>query len=465
MDVHKALADTVVRPYWLDNPAAPAAQPALTGGAAADLVVVGGGYGGLWTALLAKERDPARDVVLLEGNRIGWAATGRNGGFCSASLTHGLSNGIRHFGGEIGRLEELGAANLTAIGDTVRRYGIDCGFERTGELVVATEPWQLDELITEAEQAAELGADPLLLDAAEVRGEVNSPTYLGGVWDPSGCALVEPAELAWGLRTACLGLGVRIHEHTPVTGIRDAGGGRLRVATRAGAVTAPCVALATGAFPGPLRRRRTLAIPVYDYALMSEPLDDGQLAAIGWRNRQGMGDGGNLFHYYRLTSDNRILWGGYDAIYHYGGRIGAALDDRRATFETLARHFYLTFPQLEDVRFSHAWGGVIDTSSRFCPFFGRAHGGRLAYTGGYTGLGVGATRFGAQVMLDLLSGRSTELTQLRMVRSMPVPFPPEPIRSGVVQLTRWSTARADRNRGHRGLWLKTLDTFGVGFDS
>ena len=131
----------------------------------------------------------------------------------------------------------------------------------------------------------------------------------------------------------------------------------------------------------------------------------------------------------------------------------------------LAEHFYQTFPQLEDVCFSHKWGGVIDTCSRFCVFFGTARSGRLAYAAGYTGLGVGASRFGAQVLLDLLGGEPTELTELELVRTRPIPFPPEPVRSVGVQLTRWSLARADRSEGRRNLWLRTLDRVGLGFDS
>jgi len=465
VDVNEALRDAVVKPYWLDDPAAPAPLPPLTGHETADLVVVGGGYSGLWTALLAKERDPARDVVLLEGRRVGWAASGRNGGFCAASVTHGLANGVQHFPQEAQRLEDLGAANLDAIAETVRRYAIDCDFERTGELTVATEPWQLDDLADAAETMREFGGDPVVYDAAGVRAQVNSPTYLGGVYDAEGCAMVHPAKLAWGLLGACRRLGVRVYEHTPVTGIDDAGD-RLRVATRdGGSVTAPRAALGTGVFPGPVRRRRAYAIPVYDYALMTEPLDARQKAAIGWQGRQGVGDAGNQFHYYRLTADDRILWGGYDAIYHFANGIGARLDERPETFRTLAEHFFTTFPQLDGVRFTHAWGGAIDTCSRFCAYFGRAYRGKVAYVGGYTGLGVGATRFGARVLLDLLSGRETELTRLEMVRSKPVPFPPEPLRSGVVGLTRWSIARADADGGRRNLWLRALDTFGVGFDS
>jgi glycine/D-amino acid oxidase-like deaminating enzyme len=174
---------------------------------------------------------------------------------------------------------------------------------------------------------------------------------------------------------------------------------------------------------------------------------------------------GNQFHYFRLTRDNRVLWGGYDAVYYNGGRSGEEYQSSPATYRTLATHFFAMFPQLEGVRFSHAWGGVIDTCSRFSVFFGTALGGRLAYAAGYTGLGVGASRFGGQVMLDLLDKADTERTRLSMVRCKPVPFPPEPLRSAVIQATRASIARADRNEGRRDLWLRTLDRLGLGFDS
>jgi glycine/D-amino acid oxidase-like deaminating enzyme len=198
---------------------------------------------------------------------------------------------------------------------------------------------------------------------------------------------------------------------------------------------------------------------------MTEPLTDAQLAAIGWAHRQGVGDSGNQFHYYRLTADNRILWGGYDAIYHFGRKIDDRLDQRPATFDLLARQFFETFPQLEGLRFTHQWGGAIDTCTRFFAFFGTAYAGRAAYALGYTGLGVGATRFGANVMLDLLDGLDTERTRLQMVRSKPLPFPPEPLAFAGVQLTRWSLAAADRKGGRRNVWLRSLDRMGLGFDS
>jgi glycine/D-amino acid oxidase-like deaminating enzyme len=232
--------------------------------------------------------------------------------------------------------------------------------------------------------------------------------------------MLDPARLAWGLRRACLEAGVRVYEHSRVTAVTAEGRAGLRLLTPGGAVLADRVALGTGAYRPLLRRLRHYLVPVYDYALVTAPLSDAELATVGWRNRQGLADSSNQFHDYRLTADNRILWGGYDAVYYNGGRISAARDASPATFAILARHFFQTFPQLAGLRFTHAWGGVVDTCSRFCVFTGTAHGGRLAYAAGYTGLGVGATRFGANTMLDLLSGEQTERTSLAMMRTKPV---------------------------------------------
>jgi glycine/D-amino acid oxidase-like deaminating enzyme len=445
--------------FWLDRPDAPPARKPLRGDLTCDLAVIGGGFTGLWTALLAKQANPGRSVVVVEGNRVGWAASGRNGGFCDASLTHGAANGRERFGDEFATLQRLGEQNLTAIQTAVGELGIDCGFERTGTLQVATEEYQVVEL----REAAELDGSTFL-GASAVRAEVNSPTYLAGAWDAEGTALVDPAKLAWGLAAACERIGVRIIERTPATGLASDADG-VTTKTAEGVLRARKVALGTNAFPSLIHRLRPYIVPVYDYVLVTEPLSAEQLVAVGWRNRQGVGDVSNQFHYYRLTADNRILWGGYDAIYHFGRHVRMTYDQRPATFVKLAEHFFATFPQLEGIGFSHRWGGAIDASTRFCAFFGTAHHGRVAYSLGYTGLGLGASRFGARVMLDLLTGERTELTELQLVRSKPVPFPPEPFAYLGVQATRWSLARADQQSGRRNLWLRALDAAGLGFDS
>ena len=460
----RALKDALSVPFWLDSPAAPEPRAPLEGDHECELAVVGGGFTGLWAGLLAKERDPSADVLLVEADRVGWQASGRNGGFCMWTLSHGVSHGLRHFRNEIDRLEQLGMANLDEIERAVARYGIDCRWERTGEMEVATEPWHVAELEEDRANSARVGQRFAWFDRDAIRAEIASPTYLAGLWLVDGVAMVDPARLAWGLARACERLGVRIHEHTPASDLRRVGSA-VAFTTPGGTVRARRVVLATNAFPPLLRRLRLRTVPIYDHALVTEPLSAEQRAAIGWRRRQGVGDQGNQFHYYRLTQDDRILWGGYDAIYHYGSGIRPEFEQRPTTFNMLAEHFFATFPQLEGLRFTHAWGGVIDTCTRLCPFFGTAMGGRVAYALGYTGMGVGSSRFGAQVALELLGQARSPLSELGLVRTKPIPWPPEPLRFGAIELTRWSFAQADSNDGRRNLWLRLLDRIGVGFDS
>jgi glycine/D-amino acid oxidase-like deaminating enzyme len=453
-----AYADAVPRSFWLDTLPEREPHPPLEQATDADLCIVGGGYTGLWAALYAKELDPARDVVLLEATRCGNGASGRNGGFVQSSLTHGTANGLARFPDEIDRLERLGRENFDALARDLHDLSIDAELERSGDLVVALEPREIPDLDDESDLLERFGYETELLDADQTRAQVNSPLFLGALWTHTGSALVHPGKLADGLRAAAVRAGVRIHEHTPVRRIRDSA----TVITDAVTVNARGVLLATSAYPPLLATIGHYIAPVYDYVLVTEPID---LSRLGWRNRQGISDMGNQFHYYRLTADERILWGGYDAVYRYGGPVGPHLDDHEPTFARLSQQFFTAFPQLEGVRFSHRWGGAIDTCSRFSVFFGRALGGRVTYALGYTGLGVAASRFGARVAVDLLDGRTTEATELAMVRRRPLPFPPEPLRSAVIQLTRNRLAAADRNEGRRGIWLKTLDRLGLGFDS
>ncbi|WP_197377489.1 NAD(P)/FAD-dependent oxidoreductase [Mycolicibacterium baixiangningiae] len=455
--IDAALAASVPESMWLDVPR-PQFAP-LAGEVTADLVVVGAGYTGLWAALHAAERQPGRRIVVVESDRVAWAASGRNGGFVEASLTHGLENGKSRWPNEIELLERLGMENLDGMQADIDRLGLDVDWQRTGMLTVATEPHQ----VTWLQDAAGAG-EGHFLDEHAVREEVRSPTYRAGLFSPDTCAIVHPAKLALELARACVAAGVQIFEHTRATSL-ETPGSSVGVQTTAGRVTAQQAVLATNVFPSLLRRNRLHTVPVYDYVLATEPLTDEQLARIGWRHRQGVGDCANQFHYYRLSADNRIVWGGYDAVYHFGRKVKRHYEDRPQTYRRLAAHFFLTFPQLADVRFGYRWAGAIDTNTRFCAHWGLARGGRIAYVNGFTGLGVGASRFGADVCLDLLDGADTERTRLEMVRTKPMPFPPEPLASIGINAARWSLDRADHSAGHRNVLLRTLDALGLGFDS
>lgn len=472
LTTHPSLRDAVPAVYWLDRPEAAARRAPLDPGSGApieaDLVVVGGGYTGLWSALEALERNPQLRVLVLEGGRVGSGASGRNGGFMDASLTHGLPNGLAHFPAEIDRLMELGRDNLDGIFAAAARHGIEADLRRPGQLLVATEAWQEDALREGFAQLGEHGERATWLEREELAAYLHSPQFLSGYLHHDTVGLCDPAQLVWGLAEAVERLGGVIHDDTFVTGLRR---GRQGVEVRTGraSVQARKVVVATNAFPGLLPAIRRRVAPVWDYVLMTEPLSAAQWASIGWDRREGLSDAGNQFHYVRPTDDGRILWGGYDALYYYGGQIGPQVEHRAATYDVLANHFFAAFPQLDGLRFSHCWGGPIATTSRFCVTFGTALGGDVSFAVGYTGLGVAASRFGARVALALVdplaAGDDRALADLRFVRRAPVPFPPEPLRWPVIQLTRRAIARADADQGRRGPWLKLLDAFGVGFDS
>jgi glycine/D-amino acid oxidase-like deaminating enzyme len=454
--------------YWLAASPAGPDHPALEAGATeqADVAIIGAGFTGLWTAIALTDTDPGLRVVVLEAETVGFGASGRNGGFCQASLTHGLANGILHFRDELATLEDEGLRNLAELVAFTREHGIDCDLEETGDLTVADQRHQVDEFRAWVDEAAEWGEQLTFLDRDEVRAQVHSPIWQAGLLGkPDRAVLVDPAKLVRGLARVCDERDVAIHEHTRIARVARRAGG-VSVTTNTGAsVEADHVIVATSAYSGWLRRLQSRFVPVYDYALVSEPLTPEQHEAIGWYGRQGMGDANNQFHYFRLTADDRILWGGYDAIYYRNNGVGPEFDRRPQTFEKLEGHVRRAFPQLDGLRFPYRWGGAIDTTSRFTVTFGQALGGRLSYALGYTGLGVGASRWAAGVARDFVLRPDSDLLRLRFVRSEPFPFPPEPLRSLAVNLVRRELDRADRNEGRRGLILKTLDALGIGFDS
>jgi glycine/D-amino acid oxidase-like deaminating enzyme len=457
-----ALDDAVHQPFWLDNRDRPLPRETLDRPIHADLLVVGAGFSGLWTAYEAIRRHPEWAIVVIDGARVGHAASGRNGGFVSSSLTHGIANGMARWPQEMRTLEAMGRENLEHIGEVIAQEGIECDFQRSGEIDVAVDPYQVETLHDMVNEAAELGTHLEFLDAEQVRARLHSPTYLGGVYDAHGVAMVDPARMAWGLAAACEHRGVVIYERTPIRSLTRTGAAVL-AGTDRGRVRAARVALATSAYPPLMKRLAHYIVPVYDSVLMTEPLSAQQRATIGWQQREGFSDVGNQFHYYRISAEGRILWGGYDASYY--GDMGPHRENNREAFGRLSEHFFQTFPQLQGIRFTHAWAGAIDTCSRFSAFWGSAFGGKVAYSLGFTGLGVGASRFGALVMLDLLEGHNSERMGLEMVRTKPIPFPPRPLRDVGVGITRWSINRADERQGRRNLWLRTLDRVGLGFDS
>lgn len=464
-DLPESLRDAVRAPYWTDRPEAPARRDPVETDIECDLLVVGGGFTGLWTAWQALRRDPARSIAIVDAESIGFGASGRNGGFVSASLTHGLAHGEALWPHDMQSITHEGRANLEAMQGELAGAGINCGFALVGKTTLAVQPWHVPLLTDAHELAVRYGESAELQDQDQVRADVASPTYLGGLRVRTGNALVDPARLAWGMAAYLESQGVRIYEGTRVNRFTRARASVAAQLSRGQVIRARHAVIATAAYRAPLRRLGGYIMPLYDHVLMTEPLTPEQRQSIGWNERQGLTDAGNQFHYYRLTDDDRILWGGWDAVYHPGGRVDADLEYAGGSHALLARQFVETFPQLRDIRFSHMWAGPIDSTTRFTAAYGTALGGTVAYAIGHTGLGVGAARFSADVALDMLDRVPSHRLDYGIVKRRPVPIPPEPFRNPIVQFTRRSLITSDARDGQRNLWLRTLDRFGLGFNS
>ncbi len=361
-------------------------------------------------------------------------------------------------------LERLGDENFAGMRDDVATLGIDCRWSETGTCQVALEPHELDWLRAERDLARRFGEDPQLLDAVEMREQIDSPAFLGGLWQRDGGRWSTPRRWRSGCAMRCVARGVRVHEHRRCDGWTRRGvavevspsSARARPAGAAGHQRIPAAAGADARLRGARVRLRA-----GHRAAQRRPA-----AAIGWAAGQGLSDLGNQFHYCRPTADGRILLGGYDAVYRRGGPVSPRWDaEGDATYGAPVGALRRAVPRAGRRALQPRVGRGHRHLLALQRVLRHRAAGRVAYAVGYTGLGVAATRFGAQVALDLLDGRQTEATRLRYVRAKPVPFPPEPLRSAVIQATRNRLAAADANGGRRGLWLRTLDRLGLGFDS
>jgi glycine/D-amino acid oxidase-like deaminating enzyme len=446
--------------YWMRTaPCEP--EPQLQGHESADLVVVGAGFTGLWTALCLKELAPEKDVLVLEKHIAGYGGSGRNAGILGETIDHSHALAITHFGPkEARRLAALGRQNVLEMAEFLARHRVDCDLELTGRLYVALTQAQVEEAQNGLRIAQELGADGVrFLEADEIRAEIHSPLYRAGL-SASGGGVLNPFKLAQGLKRLALRLGVRLHERTAVHSLE---GGHVQAAE--GSVSAGRVVVALDAYTHHLLPRLLPRfIPLYDYVLASEPLTPQQHEAIGWRNRQGVTDGRTFFNYYRLTSDNRVVWGTSEAVYYRPNRVEPACDHSQRHYRELRESFARHFPQLAGLRFEYEWGGPIASTTRLTPFFGSLERGRVLYALGYTGHGVGSTRLAGRILAHLALERRSDLLDLALVRKKPLPYPPEPLRSLAVRRVTASLRRVDQGQEPDFL-LRLLDRLGIGFSS
>jgi len=427
-----ALTPGAQRSWWLrealaDDPGAEC--PPLDRDITADVVIVGGGFTGLWTAYFLTELNPKLGVVVLEQDICGGGPSGRNGGFASGwwDELHGL---VTLYGQEAAvRSCRAISASIKEIGEFCELHGVDAWY-RAGGYMYAITAAAHERLCEEmVELAREVGVPEELraLTAEEVRTRCASPAFRGGAYMRDG-ASVQPARLARGLRRVVLGRGVTIHEGTTVSRLD-----RTTAVTPRGSVRAKHAVLAVNAWGVGWPQLNSRLVAWSSYIVLTAPAPD-RLREIGWTGGELISDFRVSLRYFRTTPDGRIAFGGG------GGRARRTVDDMftrdaRAVAET-AEGFRLMFPSFAGVPIEDAWGGPIDVSPNHLPTFGRLADSNVYYAAGYTGNGVAPTRIAGRVLADLITGSDTDAVRLPMVNARSRAFPPEPFRSWGAMVVR-----------------------------
>jgi len=408
--------------WWLEEAGEVAPTRPLDGDATADVVVVGGGYLGLWTAWHLRELEPELDVLVLDAELCGHGPSGRNGGFCETLW--GDAYRLREQAGDAAALATCRASEkaVRGIGAWCEANGVDAWFREAPMLTVATTESQLGSWDESMRAAAELGApDEIAEERAEgIRARCDSPLFLGGAVQRLN-ATVHPARLALGLRRVLIARGVRIHERTQVTELYPDGG----VETRSGRVHAAATVLAVNSaavgFPA---HGRSLAV-ASSHIVLTEPVPD-VIDELGWTGGEAIVDARTLVHYMRTTRDGRIVFGWGGGRMGYDARLATRLERDPGVVAAARESLVRFFPQLEGRALTHAWGGPIDVSPTHTPIFGSR--GRAHHGFGFTGNGVGPSYLGGQILARLALDRRDELTALPIVDPPRKLFPPEPFR-------------------------------------
>ncbi len=433
------------RSFWLqealsNDPGEPC--PPLEAKLGADVCIVGGGFAGLWTANELLEQEPSLRVVLLEADICGGGASGRNGGFLTSSW-HDLPGLCGLFGPDDGlRYARALADQVAEAGGWCARHGVDAWFHHDGTLMAAAGAWQAADRDEAVDLCRSLEVPDAIVpvDREAVRRYADSPRFLRGAFIRDG-ATVQPARLARGLRRVALERGVRIFEGTKATRVdRDR---PVVVRTERGAVRADQVVLTIGAWAAGWPGFRRAFGNIADHMVATEPIPD-RLEDIGWTSHVGIADARELLYYLRKTDDGRIAIGGGDTGVLFGGRIGRAATHDRRIAQRAAQGLLWMFPQLEGVRFTHAWGGPIDHTASWTPFFRTLGPGNLHVGLGFSGHGLAATKLGGKTLASLALGERDEWTALPVVGPPVAMAPPEPIRWPLVRAAVWGLESGDR---------------------
>ena len=430
------LTEALAQPEFAGEPA-----PPLTRDTTADVVILGGGYTGMWTAFHLKQLDPGVDVVILEQDICGGGPSGRNGGFVN-SFWNDLPHLVAGFGDKTAlALCEGGEDSVRAIDAFCTEHDIDAWFANDGDLNAAASDAQVGawgDLIIAADRLG-LAEDFKVLGPDETRAMVDSPTFKGGVWSRYG-ATVHPARLARGLRRVLMEMGVRIHEQTPVD--RFGAGAPAVAETAGGTVRAGAAVIALNAWASHWKRFRRAITVRGSYIVMTAPAPD-ELAAIGWIDGMGLSDYRHALHYLRTTPDGRIAFGIGGMQPNLARHIGPRFAYDEQALQVAARDLHRMFPSFARVPIEAGWGGPIDVSGSHLPFFGTLERGAVHYGMGYTGNGVSPAHLGGRILALRSLGRYDEVLDLPVVDSGPLRFPPEPIRSPGALIANHAIRRKD----------------------
>ena len=416
--------------FWLEG-GDYSANPTLDSSQSSDVCIIGGGFTGLSTAFHLKQLDPALKVILLESDVIGYGASGRNGGFAMTLFGLTLSITSVLFGKEkAAQAHHYMEQAVDFVDEIVKKHNMACDYERNGFLRVATTESFVKRIRHEIDKANELGLEGISwLDKDELAEQVRSPLYLGAWWEPR-CAIINPAKMAWEWKRIAEASGVAIHEGTPVESVmRD---GAITVKTSNGPeVTCEKVVFATNAWSHFFPEIKSRQVPAFTYIVLTEPLSDEEFNQIGWQNRQGIEDPRNLVHYYRLTADNRLLMGGSDVGLVFGMNMDRDRNDR--IFQDLEEDIGEIFPVLKEKQITHRWGGPVSVTLDMAPaigFIGKDE--RAVYSLGCIGHGVSMTQYNGWTLAEMLLERESERTDVFFAGRKPIPWPPEPLRFGLV---------------------------------
>lgn len=414
------------RSMWLDTYGDYTRGPCFEGDGTVDVAIIGGGYTGLTTAYELVRADPALRVAVLEAREVGYGASGRNGSFAMTVVGLGFAATAMLRGKDfLRRAHQYMVRAVDELDALIQRENLDCERIRPGFLRVATTPGYVKRLRSEVELMQSLGFDDIhWLDGAQVRERVYSPLHLGAIWEPR-LVLVHPLKLVRAERDLAVRSGAAVYENSPV--LRIGGTGPFRLDTPRGVLTAEKLVFAANAYSHLFPELRRRQVPAFTHMMSTEPLELEQLAAIGWKGREGLEDSRNLIHHYRLTADNRITMGGGPVGFTWGNSLYG--DDSPDAWRSVEERFRLIFPMLNDVRFSHRWGGPFSVTADLTPIMGRIADGRAVFSLGCIGHGVSMTHLNAQTLRDMVLERQTELTAGPFVRRRSLPWPPEPLRT------------------------------------